>query len=45
MFTVIPLQRQNFMATVNCTNPKTEILKWEIEMQITGMQIDFLFFC
>ena len=32
----------NFTATINCTNPKTEIQIKSIETQITGMQIYFV---
>ena len=32
-----------FTATVNCTNPKTEILSKIIETHIIGIQIIFLF--
>ena len=32
-----------FTATVNCTNPKTEILSKIIEIHIIGKQIIFLF--
>ena len=31
----------NLTATVNCTNPKTEILSGVIEIQIIGIQINF----
>ena len=33
----------NFTATVNCTNPKTEILSEIIEKKIIRIQINFLF--
>ena len=34
-----------FAATVDCTNPKFQILNEIIEMQIIGIPINFLFLC
>ena len=38
-------RNKNFTVTVNCTNPKTEILSGIMEIKIIGIKIDFLFFC
>ena len=35
----------NFTATVNCTNPRTEILSEMIGIYIIEIPIDFLFLC
>ena len=35
----------NFTATVNCTNPKTQILSEIIEIPSIGIPVDFLFLC
>ena len=35
----------NFTATVNCKNPKTEILNEIIEIQNIGIQFNFFFLC
>ena len=33
----------NFMAAINCANPKTEIRIEIIEIEIIGIQINFIF--
>ena len=38
-------RNKNFTVTVNCTNPKNEILSGIMEIKIIGIKIDFLFFC
>ena len=38
-----PYGCSNTVATINCTNPKVEILNEAIEIQIIGIQINYLF--